>query len=236
MLLVRSGILTDDSAINVVIYNAGDFGNSQSLAVEISGTYANGTRFFDQALDAKGTSSRNDQTGIYGECKGISAQFSGSDLGRPNVENELRFGSAIRNSILLLSTDKTRHIGTDTAHYPCDPNVPGVSGIHLPRFYWANAVPDADVAVDLHINGTRVRFEDIGYHDKNWGDRTILNSPNFWGWGHARVGPYSVVWYDFLDYDDNEHHRSYIAKDCEMLKLSRADDAVITRSWGTNVI
>lgn len=104
--------------------------------------------------------------------------------------------------------------------------------MHLPRFFWANAIPDADVTVDLVINGTTVSFEGIGYHDKNWGDKTVLKSPKFWDWGHTRLGPYSLVWYDLLDYNDTEYHRSYIAKDGEIIELSCDDDAVVTRPLG----
>ena len=120
------------------------------------------------------------------------------------------------------------------AHYPCDPNVPGVNQLHLPRFFWTNAIPDADAAVNLDINGTRVAFGGIGYHDKNWGDRSILQSPKFWDWGHSRIGPYSVVWYDLLDYDDREYHRSYVAKDGEIDTLSCAEKSAVTRPWGVN--
>lgn len=106
--------------------------------------------------------------------------------------------------------------------------------MHLPRFFWAYAVPDADVTVDLTINGTAVQFEGIGYHDKNWGDKTVLQSPKYWDWGHARVGPYSVVWYDLLDFDDNEYHRSYIARDGQVQVLSCDDSATVTRPLGSN--
>ncbi|KAH6657563.1 hypothetical protein BKA67DRAFT_532764 [Truncatella angustata] len=40
------------------------------------------------------------------------------------------------------------------AHYPCDPNMPDITQVHLPRFFWTNAIPDADIVVDLSINGT----------------------------------------------------------------------------------
>ncbi|KAH8201722.1 hypothetical protein TruAng_004074 [Truncatella angustata] len=31
------------------------------------------------------------------------------------------------------------------AHYPCDPNMPDITQVHLPRFFWTNATPDADI-------------------------------------------------------------------------------------------
>lgn len=113
--------------------------------------------------------------------------------------------------------------------------MPGQTQMHLSRFFWSNALPDADVSADLTINGTALKFTGgTGYHDKNWGDKTVLESPKFWDWGHARLGPYSVVWYDLLDYSDVEYHRSYIAKDGEIMLISCDADAVVTRPWGLN--
>jgi hypothetical protein len=102
------------------------------------------------------------------------------------------------------------------------------------RFFWSNAIPDADVEVNVKINGTLLKFKGTGYHDKNWGDETVLKSAKFWDWGHTRVGPYSVVWYDLLDYNDVEYHRSYIAQDNKIHSISCADNAVVTRPWGGN--
>lgn len=121
------------------------------------------------------------------------------------------------------------------AHYPCSPNLPGQTQLHLERFFWSNAIPDADVSVDVKINGTAMTFTGIGYHDKNWGDKTVLKSPKFWDWGHARVGPFSVVWYDLLDYNNTEYRRSYVAKNNEIVALSCTGEAVVTRPWGNNV-
>lgn len=33
-------------------------------------------------------------------------------------------------------------------------------------FGWLNALPDADAVVDLNVNGTKVQFSGLGYHDK----------------------------------------------------------------------
>ncbi|KAL0943327.1 uncharacterized protein CTRU02_201213 [Colletotrichum truncatum] len=220
---------SNDAALNIVFYNAGDIGNPQPLAVEISGTFGNGTRFFKQVLAPGGAVISNGPEGVSGQWKGTGASFRGTNLEKPNVEYEVIFDSpelGVHGSLKLKSRAP--------AHYPCDPNVPGVTQLHLPRFFWSNAVPDADVIADLNINGTDVSFEGIGYHDKNWGDQTILKSPKFWDWGHTRFGPYSVVWYDLLDRNNTEYHRSYIAKDGEIVKVSCDEGSVITRPWGFN--
>ncbi|KAF2993485.1 hypothetical protein E8E14_001883 [Neopestalotiopsis sp. 37M] len=220
---------SDKSAVNIVFYNAGDIGNAQPLAVEVSGVFANGTRYFNQVLSPDGATISNGPDGISAWWNGTGAGFQGTSLEAENAQYNVTFDSpelGVFGTIQLNSRAP--------AHYPCDANVPGADEMHLPRFFWSNAIPDADVSVDLIINGTTVQFDGIGYHDKNWGDQTVLKSPKFWDWGHTRLGPYSLVWYDLLDYNDTEYHRSYIAKDGEILALSCDDKAVITRPLGGN--
>ncbi|RYP62738.1 hypothetical protein DL769_007197 [Monosporascus sp. CRB-8-3] len=238
----------DASALNLVFYNAGDIGNPQPLAVEVSGLFPNGTRFLTQVLEPEGAVISNGPQGISAQWLGLKAGFRGTNLEKPNVTYEVNFDSpelGIVGNIELKSVSELsltiigflidlNNVQIAPAHYPCDLNIPGVTQLHLERFFWSNAVPDADVVVDVNINGTAMNFKGIGYHDKNWGDKTVLKSPKFWDWGHARLGPYSVVWYDLLDYSDKEYYRSFVSKDGEVLVVSCADNSVITRPWGSN--
>jgi hypothetical protein len=105
---------------------------------------------------------------------------------------------------------------------------------HLPHLFWANAVPDAQALIDLTINGTSLKFDGVGYHDKNWGDASVITSPKYWDWGHASIGPYSVVWYDLLDYNNTEHVYSYVAKDGEILSTACGGKALEVRQWDAN--
>jgi hypothetical protein len=105
----------------------------------------------------------------------------------------------------------------------------------LPHLHWSNAVPDAQATVDLDINGTSFLLTDgVGYHDKNWGDKSVITSPKYWDWGHAQLGPFSLVWYDLLDYNNTEHSYAYVAKHGNITLTSCAKNAVIVRQWGTN--
>ena len=74
----------------------------------------------------------------------------------------------------------------------------------------------------------------IGYYDKNWGDVSVITSPKYWDWGHARLGPYSLVWYDLLDYNDTEHVYAYISKNGRFMHINCAEKAVEVRQWGPN--
>lgn len=84
---------TSNAALNIVFYNAGDIGNSQPLAVEVSGVFENGTRFLNQVLEPTGATIRNDNNGVEGHWKGLEAKFRGSNLEDEHVRYDLSFDS-----------------------------------------------------------------------------------------------------------------------------------------------
>ncbi|KAK6072206.1 hypothetical protein SCUP515_07538 [Seiridium cupressi] len=100
--------------------------------------------------------------------------------------------------------------------FPCDNiNVSGATLNLLSYLFWANAVPDAETVVNLAIDGAPLLITDgIGHHDKNSGQKSVITSPKYWDWGHARVGPYAIVSYDLLDHN-TEHTHAYVSKDGE---------------------
>ncbi|KAA6414013.1 MAG: hypothetical protein FRX48_02375 [Lasallia pustulata] len=99
------------------------------------------------------------------------------------------------------------------AHYPCGPVGPGQDMQILPHVGWSNAVPDADAIADFTLGGSPLAFSGPGYHDKNWGDQPFYSSVSSWYWGHGRLGPYSIVWFDALDITGTEYVSSYVAFD-----------------------
>jgi hypothetical protein len=104
-----------------------------------------------------------------------------------------------------------------------------------PGIYWANAVPDAAVTVDLTIAGESFVYTDgVGYHDKNWGDRTFATAASSWFWGHASFGDYSVVFYDAIDIQGAHRYSSYVAKSGEVIAKGCETDSVSVQPWGAN--
>ncbi|KAJ6535116.1 hypothetical protein B0H19DRAFT_1271765 [Mycena capillaripes] len=114
-----------------------------------------------------------------------------------------------------------------SAHYPCGPAVAGQNMQVGPHIGWANAVPDAASTVGLVVGGTPLAFSGAGYHDKvrkilsrhqipssippphlnrNWSDQPFTENVASWYWGHGRLGPYSIVWFDFLAVNGTEYH------------------------------
>ncbi|RAK97871.1 uncharacterized protein BO80DRAFT_363014 [Aspergillus ibericus CBS 121593] len=219
------------AAINVVFYNTGDFAaNPNPLAVQISGTFDNGTQFSGQVLASKGVIFDQDDNGISASWEGTGATFRGSSLDKSSPEYIIRFdspGIGVKGDIRLKSRAPP--------HYPCNPNIAQMNTLLLPHLHWANAIPDATATVDLQINGTDFHItKGVGYHDKNWGDASVITSPKYWDWGHAQLGPYSIVWYDLLDYNNKEHSYAYVAKNGRLVTVGCADNAVKVRQVGMN--
>ncbi|PSR72296.1 hypothetical protein PHLCEN_2v11888 [Hermanssonia centrifuga] len=107
------------------------------------------------------------------------------------------------------------------AHFPCAPaTAPAGQPLNLGDNFelgWLNAVPDANAVVDFDFNGTKVQFSGSGYHDKNWGAKPMYTAVKAWYWGHARFGPYSLVWFDFVAPDGTEQASNYLARDGEIM-------------------
>lgn len=91
-----------------------------------------------------------------------------------------------------------------------------------PGLGWANAVPDAAATVDLTIGQTKLAFTGFGYHDMNWGVQPLMTHLAGWHWGHGRLGPYSLVWFDSVARDGRVHASVYAAKDGEIVAASCA--------------
>ncbi|KAI5860319.1 hypothetical protein GGS23DRAFT_607044 [Durotheca rogersii] len=65
----------------------------------------------------------------------------------------------------------------------------------------------------LNINGTEINLKGNGYYDNkgtisppgNWGSAPFVDTVASWYWGHRRLGPYSLVWFDATDTSGTEH-------------------------------
>ncbi len=69
---------------------------------------------------------------------------------------------------------------------------------------------------------------------QNWGTVPFAEVVASWYWGHARLGDYSIVWFDFLDLAGQESASAYAAKDGKLLTASCAANAVVVRPAGAN--
>ncbi|KAJ7775981.1 hypothetical protein DFH07DRAFT_983139 [Mycena maculata] len=103
-----------------------------------------------------------------------------------------------------------------------------------PHVGWVNTIPDAAAVVSLNIGGTLLAFAGTGYHNKNWSDQVFAAHVASWYWGHGRVGPYSIVWFDFLDKTGTESVSAYVAKDGKIVAASCTLGSITVRPTGQN--
>ncbi|KAF5385702.1 hypothetical protein D9757_003548 [Collybiopsis confluens] len=162
---------------------------------------------------------------IEGTWEGIGAAFTGTrnmTLYNVTFESEEQLGVSGFASFKSIAPP----------HYVCSPAEEGANMELLPHVGWANAIPDAHAIVELEINGTRVSFSGVGYHDKNWGDAPFQDAVTSWYWGHARVGPYSVVWFDAIASNGTEYASGYVARDGQILGIACGTDKAKVRPIG----
>ncbi|OIW29571.1 hypothetical protein CONLIGDRAFT_654116 [Coniochaeta ligniaria NRRL 30616] len=228
------------ASATVVFYNSGPNGFINTflggpLSASLIGVLPNGTVYDISVPATSAIISRSD------DSSATSAVYTDSGFSFNGTSTSTHHGKAAQRYVVTIDAPELGVTGTLTldslapAHYPCGPDSsPGQTELLFPHVWWSNAVPDAAGEVDLLINGTEVKFDGVGYHDKNWGDTPFVTTTSTWYWGHARLGPYSIVWFDAFDSAGVEHYSGYVAKDGKVLLGSCAQDAVVVRPWGIN--
>ncbi|CAM1502474.1 Fc.00g044580.m01.CDS01 [Cosmosporella sp. VM-42] len=130
---------------------------------------------------------------IEAQGNGASGQWVGTGYefrGAPDLSTyEIKVASA---SHLVNGTVNFKAVAP--AHYPCGPVGAGRDMFGFPGLGWTIGISDAIAEVELHVNGTAVKFTGLGYHDKNHGNIPFQTALLKTTWGHGRTGPYSVVW------------------------------------------
>ncbi|KAK9244662.1 hypothetical protein V1506DRAFT_540837 [Lipomyces tetrasporus] len=192
----------------------------------VAGIYPNGTTFSIPLVLAGPAVITTVGDGAYGNWTGSGFSFSGTpDLSEVTVNVDAALYYGIEGSITFKSVAP--------AHYATGLiSDRSSSEILLPNLGWANAVPDSVAKVDLSLFGEKFAFTGRGYHDKNWGKFPVQDLVNNWYWGHAKVGPYSVVFFDALDKNNVEYTSAYIAVNGVPIK---AGPVAIVRPYGPNI-
>ncbi|KAJ5350645.1 hypothetical protein N7541_008372 [Penicillium brevicompactum] len=184
--------------------------------IQISGTFPNGTGFSDFLFADNAIVSTNGD-GSNGLWNGTGISWAGS----PDLHNYVLTIDAedlgYKGSFSLNSSADPQILQIAPPHYPCSPKRGNVSLEVLPGVGWANSIPDAETTVHLTVHGSELSFIGTGYHDKNWGVTSFTDNVGSWYWGHARMGPYSLVWLDALDTNYNEYASGYVAYQGQIL-------------------
>jgi Diels-Alderase, C-terminal domain len=217
------------SSIAVVFFRMVDPSSPSLDYVEVTIAYPNGT-IFDQSFPANFSSVTTDGFGASGVWDGVGS-FSGS----PDL------------SVYSFSINTSTVQGTYTvessarAHY-ADGSPPGSNATVFlaPLLGWMNAIPAGVASVDFEIMGEPFAFTKmVGYHDHNFGGLALSQADKSWYFGHATVGPYSLVWFDILSNITGTRSSSvYLVKDGDILLANNntpfesAEDFVLVLPFG----
>ncbi|KAJ3810481.1 hypothetical protein EV368DRAFT_73417 [Lentinula lateritia] len=153
------------------------------------------------ATDAQVTTDGDGASGVW---EGTGLSFNGSsDMSSYEVVIDSADVMGVTGTISMQSIAP--------AHYPCSVAQAGETMQLMPNVGWANAVPDSQATIQLEINGQNVSFTGSGYHDMNWGDIPFTDAVGTWHWGHGRLGPYSLVWFDGTSQDGTPYASGYVS-------------------------
>ncbi|KAJ5999004.1 hypothetical protein N7451_006814 [Penicillium sp. IBT 35674x] len=205
--------------------------------VTLFGSFANGTAYsYAVESDHVKITEREDKSmraDFFG-FEGNEFSWSGSSLLKPRpvyiaTVNSPELG--IRGTITLQGN-------TVAPHYSCGTDAAGVEEQIITGVGWANAVPDANATVSLQINETSMSFEGYGYHDKTWVDRPFEDALQSAFWGHARLGPYAVVWWHSRAQDGTDISAEYLAswEDGHVIASRCVNNPNNTLGWGEGQI
>ncbi|KAK9326703.1 hypothetical protein V1520DRAFT_366045 [Lipomyces starkeyi] len=222
-------ICSEEASVQVIFFTGTPtaIGHASSIPLvtfaTLHGLFPNGTEFdyevpsvtVDIATDGDGSSGFFDGFGSWKATPDMSYYTITLDSEAIGIKGALYFQSAA------------------PAHYPFNFAAERTNSTELfaPNFGWANAVPDADAHAHLTIGGTKLHIVGRGYHDKNWGDAPLPDISKTWYWGHAKIGPYAIVWFDYISYDGQEYYSGYLTKNAVPVSLG---SSMTVRPYGRN--
>jgi len=156
---------------------------------------------------------------------GSSGLFNGTGCSWTSTPDMSRY-------TIFVDTDSVRGTlslrSSAPAHYACGPAGPDESMQVAPGLGWSNAVPDATGSANfVFFDKFRLKFIGRGYHDMNWGISPWFSSLIAEYWGHAKFGPYSVVYFLILSPSGTLYTSAYVAKNGKILLTSCNSDISI---------
>ena len=67
-------------------------------------------------------------------------------------------------------------------------------------------------------------------HPQNWGDQPFVDNVESWLWGHGRLGPYSIVWFDLVHPNGTQYLSAYasqsgtiVSSQCDGIQVRSTD-------------
>jgi hypothetical protein len=68
---------------------------------------------------------------------------------------------------------------------------------------WTVAVPSGPIEGELYKGGEAIKVKGVGYHDHNWGEKSLAGALKNWYWGKIHTPDISIDYGIFMDFDDH---------------------------------
>ncbi|KAH9207554.1 hypothetical protein DL95DRAFT_482702 [Leptodontidium sp. 2 PMI_412] len=222
-------------SVVIVFYMSTDLGfpfrlPGAAISVDIFVSFADGSLLFYPINSLPGSLG---SATVVSEGQGASGVWRNSGFSFDGEDDLSRYTVTIDNPVLGVKGTLVLD-SVAPAHYPCDPLGAGANLEVSPHIGWANAIPDANATADFTVSGRKLQFDGYGYHDKNWADQPFAANVHSWYWGHGRLGPYSIVWFDVVGADGNEYISSYAALNGQIIATSCSPGSIRVRPTGRN--
>ncbi|KAK5996759.1 hypothetical protein PT974_02100 [Cladobotryum mycophilum] len=204
--------------------------DNSPVSVVINGVFKNGTQYIHQVTPTGSSLAEVTTTpgkdGSSGNWQSTGFSWTGaSDLSKYVISVDSP-SAGVSGTVTLESIAPP--------HLPCGVKTLNTNELLVEHLGWAVSVPDAITTVNLTVGDEKIFFTGAGYHDKNWGDRPWSEALAAEYWGHGRIGPYSLVWFDLTTHDGKEHVSAHVVKDGNVLLASCDTGAVKVRPVGTD--
>lgn len=88
---------------------------------------------------------------------------------------------------------------------------------------WTVAVPSGDIEGELYKDGETIQVKGTGYHDHNWGEKSLAGMVKNWYWGKVHSPDISVDYSVIMNFDDTILQTGALVTDRENLIISPSE-------------
>ncbi|MBH0058326.1 hypothetical protein I6F65_15305 [Pseudoalteromonas sp. SWXJZ94C] len=88
---------------------------------------------------------------------------------------------------------------------------------------WTVAVPSGHIEGELYKNGKTTKVKGTGYHDHNWGEKSLAGRVKNWYWGKVHSSDISIDYSVIMDFEDNILQSGALVTDSKNLIISPSE-------------
>jgi hypothetical protein len=88
---------------------------------------------------------------------------------------------------------------------------------------WTVAVPSGEIEGELYKNGETIAVKGVGYHDHNWGEKSLAGAFKNWYWGKVHTPDISIDYAMFMNADDSVGMPIALVTDANSLIMTPID-------------